>query len=178
MRRIPAAGRISGCRTGTEDHYIQDSVSYYCCTDDGIKNQRAYLRKPQFTYGWDWCPSVPTCGIGGRLELRGRTGAEITGFRADTVSISEKEAVLALHFEIDKTDMACAAERTEGKTAITLCAESFIPCVYLTGRDPEQKFEDNYFPMLPGEVRTVYAEGSCNGIEVKAVPVSRSPASQ
>lgn len=94
--------------SGTEDHYIQDSVSYYCCTDDGTKNQRAYLRKPQFTYGWDWCPSVPTCGIGGRLELRGRTGAEITGFRADTVSISDEEAVLALHFEIEKTDMACA----------------------------------------------------------------------
>lgn len=94
--------------SGTEDNYIQDSVSYYCCTDDGTKNQRAYLRKPQFTYGWDWCPSVPTCGIGGKIELRGRTGAEISGFRADTVCISDKEAVLALHFEIEKTIMACA----------------------------------------------------------------------
>lgn len=96
--------------SGTEDHYIQDSVSYYCCTDDGTKNQRAYLRKPQFTYGWDWCPSVPTCGIGGRMELQGKTGADIISFRADTAVVSEKEALLRLHFEIEKTDMACAED--------------------------------------------------------------------
>ncbi len=96
--------------SGTEDYGIQDSVSYYCCTDDGTKNQRAYLRKPQFTYGWDWCPSVPTCGIGGRVELQGRTGAAVTAFRADTLCISDEKATLELHFEISKTDMVCAED--------------------------------------------------------------------
>lgn len=96
--------------SGTEDFYIQDSVSYYCATDDGAKNQRAYLRKPQYTYGWDWCPSVPTCGIGGKIELQGRTGAEITGFRPDTLEITQESAALDLFFEIDKTDMVCAED--------------------------------------------------------------------
>ncbi|WP_455616737.1 glycoside hydrolase family 2 protein [Eisenbergiella sp.] len=94
--------------SGTEDFYIQDSVSYYCATDDGTKNQRAYLRKPQYTFGWDWCPSVSTCGIGGKIELQGKSGAQITAFRADTVSIENKEALLDLFFEIDKVDMVCA----------------------------------------------------------------------
>lgn len=96
--------------SGTEDYMIQDALTYYCCTDDGTKNQRAYLRKPQYTYGWDWCPSIPTCGIGGRVELLGRTGARVSSFRADTLKIGEKEALLELCFEIDKTNMACAED--------------------------------------------------------------------
>lgn len=96
--------------SGTEDYPIQDSVSYYCATDDGTKNQRAYLRKPQYTYGWDWCPSLPTCGIGGRIELQGVSGAGITAFRADTLKIRDGSADLELFFEIDKTDVVCAED--------------------------------------------------------------------
>ncbi|MDO4331759.1 MAG: hypothetical protein Q4C58_03635 [Eubacteriales bacterium] len=114
--------------SGTEDYYIQDSVSYYCATDDGTKNQRAYLRKPQYTYGWDWCPSVPTCGIGGRVELQGRSGAQITAFRADTLSIREKDASLDLFFEIDKTDMVSAED------AVLSYAVSFGGKDVLTGQ--------------------------------------------
>lgn len=94
--------------SGTEDFYIQDSVMYYCATDDGTKNQRAYLRKPQYTYGWDWCQSVPTCGIGGRMELQGISGARVSACRVDTVTIGENEARLDLFLEIDKVDMVCA----------------------------------------------------------------------
>lgn len=113
IKRYLRAGKnqlVIRLTSGTEDYMIQDALSYYVCTDDGTKNQRAYLRKPQFTYGWDWCQSIPTCGIGGRVELQGRSGARISSFRADTLSAGEQEAELELCFTIDKTDMASAED--------------------------------------------------------------------
>ena len=32
--------------------------------------QRVFLRKPAYTWGWDWSPALPTCGITGNCGLR------------------------------------------------------------------------------------------------------------
>jgi beta-mannosidase len=32
--------------------------------------QRIFLRKPAYTWGWDWSPHLPTCGITGECSLR------------------------------------------------------------------------------------------------------------
>ncbi len=145
--------------SGTEDYAIQDSVSYYCCTDDGTKNQRAYLRKPQFTYGWDWCPSVPTCGIGGRVELRGRTGAAVTSFRADTICITEKRAVLELHFEIEKTDMVCA------ENAVLMY--EIRPDQGKAEYDPGEDFDESKNREAVSGKRELYLAGGLNFFEEK-----------
>lgn len=39
--------------------------------------ERVFLRKPAFTWGWDWSPALPTCGITGRCELRCHARTEI-----------------------------------------------------------------------------------------------------
>ena len=45
--------------SGVEDFYQTDSASYYAASHNAIHDNRVYLRKPQFTYGWDWCKPVP-----------------------------------------------------------------------------------------------------------------------
>ena len=94
--------------SGIEDYYSKDSVSFYCASGNAICDQRIYLRKPQFTYGWDWCRPVPTCGIGRAIYLEGITGAKITAFRADTLKCNKENAELDLFFEIDNVRMQSA----------------------------------------------------------------------
>ncbi len=87
--------------SGIEDQYERDSISFYCMSTEAICDQRIYQRKPQYTYGWDWCKPVPTCGIGRAIYLEGVTGAFITAFRADTIKLTKSSALLDLFFEID-----------------------------------------------------------------------------
>ncbi len=98
--------------SGLETHSSHDSLQYYSNSDFALYNRRVYLRKPQFTYGWDWCPPLPTCGIGRAIRLEGRKGADIEAFRADTLSIAEdrSRASLMLSFEIWKTEMMTARD--------------------------------------------------------------------
>lgn len=84
----------------------------YASSKFAVCDQRVYLRKPQFTYGWDWCKPVPTCGIGGDIRLDGISGTVVSAFRADTLSVSDDKAVLNLFFELDNVSMCTADETT------------------------------------------------------------------
>lgn len=46
---------------------------------------RKWLRKPQFSYGWDWVDALPNIGIWRGVHLEGRTGAIIQDLRLDTL---------------------------------------------------------------------------------------------
>ncbi len=96
---------------GTEERHGIDRMSWFCAMDYCDNDSRFYLRKPQYTYGWDWCPSVPTCGIGGRMEIRGWSGAVISRHRVDTLEIREDGTAQAeIFFAIDKTRMEQAED--------------------------------------------------------------------
>ena len=97
--------------SGMEDHYPKDSVSFYCASSFAICDQRVYTRKPQFTYGWDWCKPVPTCGIGRGIRLEAFSGARVVSSRMDTYSTG-KEAEVEFFFEVEKTGMTASAEVT------------------------------------------------------------------
>ncbi len=97
--------------SGVEDYYPVDRLSVY--SDTSIKCfQRIHLRKPQFTYGWDWCKLVPTCGIGGSVYLEAFSGAKISHFRCDTTSINDDTATLDFYFEVEKLVMQSSADVT------------------------------------------------------------------
>lgn len=96
--------------SGMELNYPKDSVSFYCSSDNAICDQRVYTRKPQFTYGWDWCQPVPTCGIGRNIEIEAFSGAKIAASRVDTLEIKENSAKVQFHFEIEKSNMVQSAE--------------------------------------------------------------------
>lgn len=112
--------------SGMELNYPHDTVSYYCASDNAICDQRVYTRKPQFTYGWDWCQPVPTCGIGRSIEIEAFSGAQVIASRVDTLSLSGNDAEIEFHFEIEKSNMVQSAETEleyelsiDGKTAYT-----------------------------------------------------------
>lgn len=112
--------------SGMELNYPHDTVSYYCASDNAICDQRVYTRKPQFTYGWDWCQPVPTCGIGRSIEIEAFSGAQVIASRVDTLSLSGNNAEIEFHFEIEKSNMVQSAETEleyelsiDGKTAYT-----------------------------------------------------------
>ncbi len=60
---------------------------------------RKWLRKPQFTYGWDWVDALPNIGIWRGVRLEGRSWAVIDDLRLDTCILDgrvflEAEAVV------------------------------------------------------------------------------------
>ena len=96
--------------SGMELHYPKDSVSYYCASDNAICDQRVYTRKPQFTYGWDWCQPVPTCGIGRSIEIEAFSGAKVSVARVDTLKLDGGDAEIEFNFEIEKSNMVQSAD--------------------------------------------------------------------
>lgn len=93
--------RLTG---GSEEKHPGSRMSWFCAMDYCDNDERFYLRKPQHTYGWDWCPPVPTCGIGGRMEIRSFGGAVFERHRLDTLDLPEDGSARAeLFLAIDKT---------------------------------------------------------------------------
>lgn len=93
--------RLTG---GSEEQHPSERMSWFCAMDYCDNDERFYLRKPQYTYGWDWCPKIPTCGIGGRMEIRTFCGAVMKRHRVDTLELlPDGSARAELFFAIDKT---------------------------------------------------------------------------
>lgn len=66
-----------------------DSVTIL--TGDGIgargDARRVMVRKPQYVYGWDWCPRLTSCGIMGDVRLDFQDGPQIRHVHAVTKSV-------------------------------------------------------------------------------------------
>lgn len=62
--------------------------------DGGMRGRmwsgKKWLRKPQFTYGWDWVDALPNIGIWRGVRLEGRTLAVLDDIRLDTVRDGRK----------------------------------------------------------------------------------------
>lgn len=97
---------------GIEDYPETDSVAYYCTRAGSIADQRVYLRKPQFVFGWDMCHPVPSCGIGRGAALIGASGAYVASFRMDTHAVSAHSAQVSVHFALDNLRMESTDDAT------------------------------------------------------------------
>ena len=58
----------------------------------GPYQPRVFMRKAQFSYGWDWGPRLPNIGIWRPVELRREQRAMITGTHFYTLEIDRAEA--------------------------------------------------------------------------------------
>ena len=54
---------------------------------------RRHLRKPQYSYGWDWNDPLPNIGLTRGVRLEGRSGVVIHDFRLDTVIDGDQVAL-------------------------------------------------------------------------------------
>ncbi len=55
--------------------------------------QRRFLRKPAYSYGWDWCDPLPNIGIIRGVRLESRSKVVIHDFRLDTVIDGDEVAL-------------------------------------------------------------------------------------
>ena len=61
--------------------------------DSRDEYKRPMLRKPQYVFGWDWCPRIPTCGITGDAYLEVIDDVCIRNVHISTVDISDKATI-------------------------------------------------------------------------------------
>jgi len=62
--------------------------------------ERVYVRKPQFHFGWDWGPKLIGCGITEEVKLIASNTAQISDFHVRTLSITDSVATMCLELEI------------------------------------------------------------------------------
>lgn len=82
--------------------------------DNGGKDRsdyrRAFVRRPQYTVGWDWGPRAVTCGITGNVYIRCINKAVIRHVHAYTADIRDDQAVVSASVCIENPDMLSTRE--------------------------------------------------------------------
>ena len=76
---------------------------------------RRHIRKPHYTFGWDWTDPLPNIGIWRSVHLEGRSGAVIDQCRLDTVMENGEvrlEGVAVLENLSGSTERACVLDLT------------------------------------------------------------------
>lgn len=96
--------------------------------------RRAFVRRPQYTIGWDWGPKVVTCGITGDVKLRSYKNIVI---RDVSVVTKETGTTAKLAVEVNVEDLSLIGTKSCALTVQlldreTLCAESRLSDVLLT----------------------------------------------
>lgn len=69
----------------------------------GRNLERVFMRKAQFSYGWDWGPRLPNIGIWRPVEWRREQQAAITGIHFYTLEIAadRSEALVGVRVEVE-----------------------------------------------------------------------------
>ncbi|HED36923.1 MAG TPA: glycoside hydrolase family 2 protein, partial [Ignavibacteria bacterium] len=65
-----------------------------------LNPERVYIRKAQYSFGWDWGPSFITCGIYRSVYLLQKPKINITNLNFSTISITNNKAVVKIKAEI------------------------------------------------------------------------------
>jgi beta-mannosidase len=63
--------------------------------------RRVMVRKPAYTFGWDWNPRIATCGITGEVRLEAAQGVVIRDTCFSTLSISQGNALVRINVEAE-----------------------------------------------------------------------------
>ncbi len=84
--------------------------------------QRIFLRKPAFSWGWDWSPALPTCGITADCALRFYDVNEIERVTLDAV-LNKKSAEVRVGVELQRRTLIST---TWGKVCVRLTDEKNV----------------------------------------------------
>ncbi|RPI72785.1 MAG: glycoside hydrolase family 2 protein [Ignavibacteriales bacterium] len=76
-----------------------------------LNSERVYIRKAQYSFGWDWGPSFPTMGIWRPVYLEQRDKIFIESFSFTTKEINNNNAILNVKIKLnDKTEEELSLE--------------------------------------------------------------------
>jgi beta-mannosidase len=114
----------------------------------GRNPERAFMRKAQFGFGWDWGPRLPTVGIWRPVELRREHRASIEGVHFYTLDIDPtgKRAAVTVRVEVerfateDPLEVAITLTAPDGglaaESSLVLDGEGSNFTAYLTVKNP------------------------------------------
>ncbi len=80
---------------------------------------RMYVRKAQYSFGWDWGPKFTTCGIWKNISLCGWNNVKVNDLHFTINSLSDKIALVKATYQIESDG--------EGKVNIQLQDKSVLP---------------------------------------------------
>jgi len=94
--------------TGIEKYSDKDLVGIgHCVNTEDVRNRpergdrrRALLRKPQYCFGWDWCPRIVTCGIMAPIHFLISKSSVVRRLHCTTVAV-EMNADLLFEAEVE-----------------------------------------------------------------------------
>ena len=66
------------------------------------ESHRAYIRKAQYSFGWDWGPKLATLGIWRDIFLEGRAIARIKDAHVKVVSVNKARAIIILSVGLER----------------------------------------------------------------------------
>ncbi len=67
-----------------------------------LDSSRVYIRKAQYSFGWDWGPSFPTMGIWRPVYLLQKRKVSIKSFTFTTKKISAKKAIVEVKINLNQ----------------------------------------------------------------------------
>lgn len=65
---------------------------------------RAYVRKAQYQFGWDFCPPLPGCGIWRPLRIEATTKARLANVHIRTIHCDERSADIRVAVTLDRIE--------------------------------------------------------------------------
>ena len=108
--------RVSSGLEAVSDQDLSE-LNYAVCleTDNGGKYRgdarRAFVRRPQYTVGWDWGPKVITCGITGGARLEGHKKIAVREVSLHTEEAGE-QAKLKLMLNVENLGFISSRDGT------------------------------------------------------------------
>lgn len=83
-----------------------------------LNSYRAYIRKAQYSFGWDWGPSFPTSGIWRDVYIVEEPSTQIDAVLIDTIRLSKSKAKLRV-----KVNIKCI-DNSKKKLLVEIAGES------------------------------------------------------
>lgn len=80
--------------------YSQSEEKKYGKLPVALNSSRVYIRKAQYSFGWDWGPSFPTMGIWRSVYLLQNENAIIENVHFSTIQATQQNASIKTSFEI------------------------------------------------------------------------------
>jgi len=83
------------------NEYSEEQERKYSKLPVALKTSRVYMRKAQYSFGWDWGPTFPTSGIWKDVYIIKKAKAEIKSITFNTISINDDEAKVEINLNIE-----------------------------------------------------------------------------
>jgi beta-mannosidase len=99
--------------------YAADEEKKYGKLPVALNSTRVYIRKAQYSFGWDWGPTFPTSGIWRNVYLEEWADAKIKDVTFNTISLNKKTAEVEVTTYInssDKKDVSIEISLSNGDT--------------------------------------------------------------